>query len=151
MAKGITGTGQGFDLPGKRLGGFSRQPPLPLLRQKALAAAENRSRLGEMLPSGPKRLGGDNSIKAALSPIQAAAMAAERRLLDDVWCGSESPEGKVSSNSETPSGSGIQKDDPQTSVLRPLANQETTDAKPTWQCSACTFLNPVSPVGSIHI
>nr|GMD77089.1 DNA-dependent metalloprotease WSS1-like [Ipomoea batatas] len=146
MAKGITGTGQGFDLPGRRLGGFSRQPPLPLLRQKALAAAENRSRLGEMLPSGPKRLGGDNSIKAALSPIQAAAMAAERRLLDDVWCGSESPAGKVSSNSETPSGSGIQKDGPQTSVLRPLANQETTDTKPTWQCSACTFLNPALAV-----
>lgn len=145
MAKGITGTGQGFDLPGRRLGGFSRQPPLPLLRQKALAAAENRSRLGEMLPSGPKRLGGDNSIKAALSPIQAAAMAAERRLLDDVWCGSKSPEGKVSSDSESSLGSGIQKD----TVIQTSVHQETADAKPTWQCSACTLLNPVSPVGSI--
>lgn len=90
MAKGITGTAQGFDLPGKRLGGFSRQPPLSSLRQTALAAAEKRTRLGSLLPSGPKRLGGDSTIMAALSPIQAAAMAAERRLQDDIWCGSQS-------------------------------------------------------------
>ncbi|PIA43357.1 hypothetical protein AQUCO_01900024v1 [Aquilegia coerulea] len=32
MSKGITGTGEGFDCPGKRLGGFTRQPPLPLLK-----------------------------------------------------------------------------------------------------------------------
>ncbi|GKV19417.1 hypothetical protein SLEP1_g29680 [Rubroshorea leprosula] len=91
-AKGISGAGQGFDLPGRRLGGFSRQPPLPSLRQTALAAAENRARLGSLLPSGPKRLGGDSTIMDALSPIQAAAMAAERRLQDDIWCGSHSSE-----------------------------------------------------------
>lgn len=90
MAKGITGTGQGFDLQGRRLGGFSRQPPLSSLRQTALAAAEKRARVGALLPSGPKRLGGDSYIMAALSPIQAAAMAAERRLQDDLWCGSVS-------------------------------------------------------------
>ncbi|KAK9089875.1 hypothetical protein Scep_028957 [Stephania cephalantha] len=83
MAKGISGTGEGFDLLGRRLGGFSRQPPISSLRQTALAAAEKRSRLGAMLPSGPNRLGGDSNIKAALSPIQAAAMAAERRLQDN--------------------------------------------------------------------
>ncbi|XP_061975323.1 uncharacterized protein LOC133697022 [Populus nigra] len=68
MAKGITGTGQGFGLPGRGLGGFSRQP-----RPSALAAAENRARRDTLLPSGPKRVGGDNNIKAALSPIEAAA------------------------------------------------------------------------------
>ncbi|KAE8679158.1 Zinc ion binding isoform 2 [Hibiscus syriacus] len=92
MSKGITGTGEGFDLPGRRLGGFSRQPPLSSLRQTALAAAENRARLGSLLPSGPKRLGGDSTIKNALSPVQAAAMAAERRLQDDIWCGSHCSE-----------------------------------------------------------
>ncbi|KAK8490508.1 hypothetical protein V6N13_031685 [Hibiscus sabdariffa] len=92
MSKGITGTGEAFDLPGKRLGGFSRQPPLSSLRQTALAAAENRARLGSLLPSGPKRLGGDSTIKDALSPVQAAAMAAERRLQDDLWCGSHCSE-----------------------------------------------------------
>ncbi|KAK2640192.1 hypothetical protein Ddye_027987 [Dipteronia dyeriana] len=57
MSKGITGTGEGFDLPSK-------------------------------CPSGPKRLGDDRTIMVDLSPIQAAAMAAERRLQDDIWCGS---------------------------------------------------------------
>ena len=92
MSKGITGTGQGFDVPGKRLGGFSRQPPLSSLRVTAAKAAEKRVRAGNLLPSGPQRLGGDSSIMSDLTPIQAAAMAAERRLLDDIWCGSQSAE-----------------------------------------------------------
>ncbi|KAG8491754.1 hypothetical protein CXB51_015059 [Gossypium anomalum] len=46
MSKGITGTGEGFDLLRRRLGGFSRQPPLSSLRQTALAAAENRDAWG---------------------------------------------------------------------------------------------------------
>lgn len=89
MSEGISGSGGGFDLPGRRLGGFSRQPPLSSLRQTALLAAENRKRQGILLPSGPKRLGGDKSIMSALTPVQAAAMAAERRLQDDIWCGLE--------------------------------------------------------------
>uniref|UniRef100_A0A6N2MX51 WLM domain-containing protein n=1 Tax=Salix viminalis TaxID=40686 RepID=A0A6N2MX51_SALVM len=88
ISKGITGTGEGFDLPGRRLGGFSCQPALSSLRKTALAAAEKRAKLGSVLPSQPKRLGGDYTIMVALSPIQAAAMAAERRLQDEIWCGS---------------------------------------------------------------
>ncbi|XP_034896767.1 DNA-dependent metalloprotease WSS1 isoform X2 [Populus alba] len=88
ISKGIAGTGEGFDLPGRCLGGFSRQPALSSLRKTALAAAEKRAKLGSMLPSQPKRLGGDSTIMVALSPIQAAAMAAERRLQDEIWCGS---------------------------------------------------------------
>uniref|UniRef100_A0A7C9F9J7 WLM domain-containing protein n=1 Tax=Opuntia streptacantha TaxID=393608 RepID=A0A7C9F9J7_OPUST len=90
MSMGIRGTGEGFDLPGKRLGGVSRPPPLSSLRKTALAAAENRQRLNTLLPSGPRRLGGDKNIMSALSPVQAAAMAAERRLQDEIWCASAS-------------------------------------------------------------
>ncbi|CAI9088243.1 OLC1v1022522C2 [Oldenlandia corymbosa var. corymbosa] len=89
ISKGISGSGKGFDLPGRRLGGFSHQPPLSSLRQTTLTAAEKRVRLGSLLPSGPKRLGGDSDLMAALSPVQAAAMAAERRLRDNIWCASE--------------------------------------------------------------
>ncbi|CAN0875047.1 DNA-dependent metalloprotease WSS1 [Linum grandiflorum] len=89
ISKGITGTGDAFDLPERRLGGFSRQPPLTSLRQTAIAAAEKRAKLGSLLPSGPKRLGGDSNIMDALTPVQAAAMAAERRLQDDLWCASQ--------------------------------------------------------------
>ncbi|KAL6202847.1 hypothetical protein ACLB2K_026551 [Fragaria x ananassa] len=88
MAKGVTGTAEGFDLPGRRLGSVTHQPPLSSLRKTALAAAEKSAVLGSLMPSGPKRLGGDRSMMAALSPVQAAAMAAERRLQDDIWCGS---------------------------------------------------------------
>ncbi|KAH1114664.1 hypothetical protein J1N35_008042 [Gossypium stocksii] len=35
---------------------------------------------------------GESTIRDALSPIQAAAMAAERRLQDDIWCGSHCSE-----------------------------------------------------------
>ncbi|KAH0687755.1 hypothetical protein KY290_019356 [Solanum tuberosum] len=131
MAKGITGTGQGFDLPGKRLGGFSRQPLLPSLRQKALAAAENRARLDVLLPSGPKRLGGDSSIKAALSPIQAAAMAAERRLHDDLWCGSKMLE------SEGPCESSKASAIPESRHISIVG----TNSKIMWECCVCTLLN----------
>lgn len=98
--KGISGSGEGFDLPGRRLGGFS-QPVISSLRHTALNAAEKRARLGSLLPSGPKRLGGDSSLMTALSPVQAAAMAAERRLLDEIWCASGScdiEEGEISND-----------------------------------------------------
>lgn len=88
MAKGITGTGEGFDLPCGRLGGLSRLSSVSTLGQVALAAAENRARKGLLMSSGPKSLGGDGSIREALSPIQAAVMAAERRFQDELWCGS---------------------------------------------------------------
>lgn len=151
MAKGITGTGKGFDLPGRRLGGFSRQPPLSQLRQSALAAAENRARRGALLPSGPKRIGGDSSIKAALSPIQAAAMAAERRLHDDLWCGSKSlnsgidVRGDVGSStdaSESLKTYSVSNDrSGQTSSLQPSSGQKAVDVGQMWQCKMCTLLN----------
>uniref|UniRef100_A0A5B7C265 Putative DNA-dependent metalloprotease WSS1-like isoform X1 n=1 Tax=Davidia involucrata TaxID=16924 RepID=A0A5B7C265_DAVIN len=150
MAKGITGTGQGFDLPGRRLGGFSRQPPLSSLRQNALAAAENRAQRGALLLSGPKRIGGDSSIMAALSPIQAAAMAAERRLHDDLWCGSKSSEntdvqGKSGSStglSELSKASVLPEDGAsRTSPFESIPSQETRDVQAMWQCSSCTLFN----------
>ncbi|XP_042479699.1 uncharacterized protein LOC122060637 [Macadamia integrifolia] len=84
---------------GKHLGCSSRQPPLSSLRQIALTAADKRLRLGSLLPSGPKCLGGDSNIMVALIPIQAAAMATERRMQDDLWCGSSEMLGEEESNS----------------------------------------------------
>ncbi|KAL3503607.1 hypothetical protein ACH5RR_038056 [Cinchona calisaya] len=100
IRKGISGSGKGFDLPGRRLGGFKPQPPLSFFRQSVLAAAETRLHLGSLMPSGPKRLGGDSSMMSALTPIQAAAMAAERRLRDNIWCGSESYDASESGGEE---------------------------------------------------
>ncbi|OIT20690.1 PREDICTED: DNA-dependent metalloprotease WSS1 [Nicotiana attenuata] len=118
MTKGISGTGEGFDLPGIRLGGLFPQPSISSLRQTAAAAAENRARLKSLLPSGPRRLGGDRSIKSALTPIQAAAMAAERRLQDNIWCGSESCDlSDIDENSD--------------SLPEPLPPQHTSDRPET--------------------
>lgn len=123
------------------MGGLSRQPPLHVLRQKALAAAENRAKLEALLTHGPKRLGGDSSIRAVLSPVQAAAMAAERRLHDDVWCGSKSAEsGGPSGDSKV---SAVQDDRfVQTSAIGSVS-QGKKDGELMWQCSSCTLLNQV--------
>ncbi|XP_075523283.1 LOW QUALITY PROTEIN: DNA-dependent metalloprotease WSS1-like [Primulina tabacum] len=140
MAKGVTGSGQGFDLPGReRLGGYSLQPPLSLLRDKARAAAETRVQREGLLSRGPKRLGGDSSIKAVLSPIQAAAMAAERRLHDDMWCGSKSVESEGSSkSSEVRVTQGDRST--QTSFVEPISFPGRKDDV-MWQCTTCTLLN----------
>ncbi|KAL3646344.1 hypothetical protein CASFOL_011524 [Castilleja foliolosa] len=122
--KGITGTGQGFDFPGRKLGGYSRQPPLSSLRQKALSAAENRAQNETLLPKGPRRIGGDSGIKAVLSPVQAAAMAAERRLHDDLWCGSKSAD----------CGS------PRNTAIDSISTQVPKDDM-SWQCNTCTLQN----------
>ncbi|CAH8362588.1 unnamed protein product [Eruca vesicaria subsp. sativa] len=134
MSKGITGTGQGFDAPGKRLGGFSLQPPLSSLRSTAAKAAENRVRSGNLLPSGPQRLGGDSSIMSHLSPIQAAAMAAERRLLDDIWCGSQSTDEALQD----------QENDSTEPVRETLTSLNARSAKRSSSCSNTTNSSPPS-------
>lgn len=139
MVKGITGTGLGFDLPGRKLGGYSHQPLLSSssLRQQALAAAENRAQRGALLPHGPIRLGGDSNIKAVLSPVQAAAMAAERRLHDDLWCGSKSLDYEGPSESPT---SSLDVRSTKMSVVDSTSTQGQIDDS-SWQCVSCTLLN----------
>lgn len=145
---------QGFDLPGRRLGGYTRQPPLSSLRQSALAAAENRANRGSLLPSGPRRIGGDSNIKSALSPIQAAAMAAERRMQDDLWCASRSSESNgIPETSKSSESEGVPKiikpsviiaeKSPETSIA-PTSSQESRDAAVMWQCGVCTLSNQVT-------
>jgi len=141
MVKGISGTGKGFDLYGRRLGGSSQQPHVSSLRQTTLAAAESRARHRALLPSGPQYLGGDKNIKSSLSPIQAAAMAAERRLHDDMWCGSKSqgsePYIRDNASSSGPSARSIR-----TSGIQSATAKETFEGA-RWQCNTCTLLNKV--------
>ncbi|GAV67460.1 hypothetical protein CFOL_v3_10965, partial [Cephalotus follicularis] len=146
--KGITGGGRRFDLLGRRLGGFSRQTPLSSPRHAALAVVENRSKRGILLPSGPRLIGGDNNIKATLSPIQAAAIAAERRLHDDLWCGSKSPgsdtgaEGNLVSSIGSSGGSTsstvVESGSIPPSHLQSLSSRENVDLTANWKCGTCT-------------
>ncbi|KAG2610024.1 hypothetical protein PVAP13_4KG093500 [Panicum virgatum] len=164
VSKGITGTGQGFDGTGRRLGGFTVHPPPPSLRQATAAAAQKRARNGALLPSGPTKLGGNNYIMSVLSPVQAAAMAAERRMHDDLWCGShnqsgiddsddivilEEPpnltardgkKGSCSNNiSECSTSSGIHTATRDASSSFRTTSDAGDDSK--WECGACTLLN----------
>jgi len=105
MAQGITGSAAGseaFSGSGRRLGGHSRGA---ISGAGSLAAAAAERRMRPALPSGPQRLGGDRSLMRLLSPAQAAAMAAERRMKDNVWCGGEwedAPENTGEENWDTP-------------------------------------------------
>jgi DNA-dependent metalloprotease WSS1 len=163
LSKGITGSGQGFDGTGRRLGGYNRQPSLSSLRQTTLSAAEKRARTGALLPTGPKRLGGNGDIMTALSPIQAAAMAAERRMYDDLWCGSLLGEdsnpaplrgGSVGSSSSGGNATNAKKRGieetlesgprPSNSGASSSSWQDFSDEIAIlWECVACTLLNQV--------
>lgn len=92
MARGISGTGDGFDAPScGKLGGRTtvHNPPEHMRRATALRAAEERKAQRALMPSGGRKLGGGSSTARGLSPREAAARAAERRLKDNLWCPNE--------------------------------------------------------------
>ncbi|CAO3564624.1 unnamed protein product [Mortierella alpina] len=98
IASGYTGVG--FDATGQRLGGRGLGGSAHGSREAAILAAERRRRVNEMmLPAGGRKLGGggagsaqDPTSKAFWekwhSPGELAALAAEQRAKDQVWCGS---------------------------------------------------------------
>jgi hypothetical protein len=76
-------------------------------------------------------------------------MAAERRLHDDLWCGSKSSDsvisiegnvGRPEGSSTSVSSEGISA---QTSPMTSMSGQESIGDHPTWQCNTCTLLNQV--------
>jgi hypothetical protein len=153
MANGISGTGEGFDGRGTRLGGLSSNPPSSNLRNTLLGAAQKRARMGLLMPNGPRRLGGDNTIMQALSPVQAAAMAAERRLRDDLWCGAPDTLGddgpqkaKERESAENHGGSPSAHNcvSASSSVSSSTGQEIAVSCISSWECNACTLLNPVS-------
>ncbi|KAG0281314.1 hypothetical protein BGZ95_004951, partial [Linnemannia exigua] len=113
----------GFGLGGSRLGGAQNATLVTNgTRAAAVLAAEKRRQMNEMmLPAGGRRLGGSESPAGTgggerlgstpkrfweqwHSPGELAAMAAERRAKDQVWCGS-SPSSSSSTGSPNPSPS----------------------------------------------
>lgn len=92
MARGVQGTGAGFDAPSAgRIGGKNAGRVLSAhdRRLAAVKAAEERARRQAMMPSGPQKVGGDLTLRHTLPPALAAAAAAERRARDNMWCPTE--------------------------------------------------------------
>ncbi|KAK9864079.1 hypothetical protein WJX84_003247 [Apatococcus fuscideae] len=90
MAKGISGSGQGFDAASKgRLGSHSfiptHNPPETQLKNVMLKAAESRAKQQAIMSAGPRRLGGSMRLPPNLTPAMAAAHAAECRAQDNLW------------------------------------------------------------------
>ena len=87
------------------------------------------------MPSGPTKLGGNNYIMSVLSPVQAAAMAAERRMHDDLWCGSHDQSGIDDSDDVV--------------ILEEPPNLTARDGKPTKGSCSNTIAEPSTSSG-IH-
>ncbi|KAJ2812657.1 hypothetical protein H4S07_001248 [Coemansia furcata] len=96
LAKGYRG--DGFFSEGTRVGvGVSHNVPRHGLREQTVRAVEARRRR-EMLGGPPRTLGGAGNwvaVQARNTPARMAALAMERRLKDEKWCG-ESMAGAVS-------------------------------------------------------
>ncbi|KAF9576543.1 hypothetical protein EC968_008021 [Mortierella alpina] len=110
IASGYTGVG--FDAAGQRLGGRGgRGGGAHGSREAAILAAERRRRVNEMmLPAGGRKLGGsshDPTSKAFWekwhSPGELAALAAEQRAKDQLWCGSAETDSGEPSTQVVPS------------------------------------------------
>ncbi|KAJ1643111.1 hypothetical protein LPJ64_005084 [Coemansia asiatica] len=85
-------TGDGFFSQGSRVGlDVSHNAPRHEMRERALRAIENRR--NRQFGGPPRTLGGGNKggswaeMQARFTPAQMAAMALERRLRDERWCG----------------------------------------------------------------
>lgn len=108
-----TTTGQRVGTVGNRLIDKNADPEV--LRRRALEAAIKRDQLNKiMAPAGGVRLGGGEDgrvLESLLTPRELAAIAAQRRLEDSKWCGTEENGSASSSSSKWfqdafPSGNG---------------------------------------------
>ncbi|KAJ1556252.1 hypothetical protein HK405_004125, partial [Cladochytrium tenue] len=135
--------GEGFDAPGRRVGeGASHDLPPHLARERAAKEAERRLRLSKIMgPPGGQKLGGSLSTVASktgrrMSPAEMAALAAERRLLDSIWCGAgrDPP-------AEDGGEDGRDDDDDDCVLLDSEGLYEPRSSPKPWVCEVCTLIN----------
>lgn len=92
IARGSTLSSFGNGSGGTRLS-HGQAPPKHLAKERAIAAANRRQKINQLMPKGGRVLGGDqqlSQIGALCDPREMALAAAQRRLLDEVWCSSSS-------------------------------------------------------------
>ncbi|KAI9357677.1 WLM domain-containing protein [Zopfochytrium polystomum] len=144
---------EGFDAPGRRVGqGVSHDLPPHLARKRALETAEKRLQLSKIMgPPGGRKVGGGSLAASAsaggrrLTPGEMAALAAERRKRDSVWCGGHYGEGGQSGKTLSESESDCSSDEEgrgavgssRSHISKPEHGQSSAD----WICSTCTLIN----------
>jgi DNA-dependent metalloprotease WSS1 len=154
---------EGFFGNGYRLGqGISHNVSPALARQKALEEAEKRRKIEGLMTKGGRRLGGGDGYGLPLREL--AAMAAERRRRDGLWCGSEG----INNNNNSSGTSSVVKE--RSTTTRPISGRIPPNKIPglskvnataripadklpgtsnslnswetiEWTCSQCTFIN----------
>ncbi|KAI8924325.1 WLM domain-containing protein [Entophlyctis helioformis] len=147
----------GFQPEGARLGG-KRIESEAVAKAAALASAERRRRINAiMLPAGGRRLGGSSSsgssgssgsgsagglslgqLEGLLTPAQMAAMSAERRAKDQIWCGSCEGHADNTSNANHAAGSAG-------GVKRSRDDRQHADANQNEECVGGGSLHGVPP------
>ncbi|CEL99408.1 unnamed protein product [Vitrella brassicaformis CCMP3155] len=83
IARGITRTGEGFDVRGRHLGGLHNSHNI-VVQAKALKEAKERHRIRTLMPRGGHRAAGDTSLMKVLGRGDLAASAAEQRAQDSL-------------------------------------------------------------------
>ncbi|CAG8567823.1 8893_t:CDS:2 [Ambispora gerdemannii] len=130
-------TGEGFFSMGRQLGGVlvhAPNVPIEVARKRTLEACENRRLKDQVMMKGGQKLGGGN-LWSGLSLCEKAALAAERRLRDNIWCGYEGNHGEGRS-----SGSRKNNKTPTITSARSPASPSLSDST-EWTCISCTLVN----------
>ncbi|KAL7747185.1 hypothetical protein RI367_007396 [Sorochytrium milnesiophthora] len=143
-------SGEGFHSNGHRVGqGVSHNVPAHLSRQQALAAAEKRRQMQQlMLPSGGRRLDDGQEQLGKRKRMddgqvrRMAGLAAEQRMRDSVWCGNtpaEEHDRAVNAASSSIAMPVVQSSSKPTEVVE--ISDEDDDNEEGWPCLQCTFSN----------
>ncbi|KAJ3102592.1 hypothetical protein HDU96_009581 [Phlyctochytrium bullatum] len=129
--------GEGFDAPGRRVGErVSHNVSEAARRRATVLAAEKRAAAARTMgPPGGRVLGGAGN-RVLIEPItgrrrtpaEMAALAAERRFADAVWCGNNEERGPTA-HGGTPS-------------KRPRQEGAGKTGEAPWVCPVCTCENP---------
>ncbi len=152
LAKGLKGSGAGFDAKGHRVNSDTHNPASMLeARRKTTLAAEKRLRQSQLFGSGPQKVGGSGAL-SRLGEAEAVRFATMRRCAD--WCGNrEEGEGKVPLAAEEEEAERRPAKVAKTSAKPPESVAAGVVAEPRsngaigatlWKCDTCTFENDVA-------
>lgn len=127
-----------------------KTPPIEQRRLLALRAVERRMQLEKIMSKSGQKLGGNASTMKMLSPQEAAAIAAEKRNRDDIWCNKEEyhkthppplpviQDKTISMNMETEAEMDVE-------TAEETEAEDIYDSTPSednyWNCSQCTLIN----------